>query len=152
MKTAEREINRVSYAFEILEKAGFPINRISSEKKSEEEDKKEGPSSGVDKDVLIAINMDDLPKIKTLEGREERVLITNVFNSKYEGWHPTLGEFDLTDPNAPKVAKGEKVVRKPEEEIPKYSESQVILKIKDIAPLTFESNFIKKEKEEEKKE
>jgi hypothetical protein len=40
MKTAEREINRVSYAFDILEKARFPINRVPIEKKDEEEDKK----------------------------------------------------------------------------------------------------------------
>ena len=93
-----------------------------------------------------------LPSINSLEGREERVLIINVLDNKYEVWHPTLGEFDLTDLNAPKEDQGETAIKKPKDEIQKYSESQVILKIKEIAPLKFESNFIKKEKKEEKKE
>ena len=48
-----------------------------------EEEKKEAP---------ILLNQ--------LEGRPERVLIIKDYNSKFEGWHPTLGEFDLIDPSS----------------------------------------------------
>ena len=56
------------------------------EKKGEEESK------------TLAVN--DIPDIRSLPGREERVLISNLFGKKLEGWHPDLGEFDLKDPSA----------------------------------------------------
>lgn len=42
MKAAEREINRLTYAFNILKQAGFPIIPVPPrQKKGEEEEKKE---------------------------------------------------------------------------------------------------------------
>ena len=38
--------------------------------------------------------------LNQLEGRPERVLIIKDYNNKFEGWHPTLGEFDLIDPSS----------------------------------------------------
>ena len=96
MKAAEREINRLTYAFNILKQAGYPIIPVPPRlKKGEEEEKKE---EGIDIETLSALTREDLPEIRTVPGKEERVLITRVFNGRYEGWHPTLGEFDLKDP------------------------------------------------------
>ena len=97
MKAAEREINRLTYAFNILKQAGYPIIPVPARlKKGEEEEKKK--EDIIDIETLSALSKEDLPEIKSVPGREERVLITKVLNSKYEGWHPTLGEFDLKDP------------------------------------------------------
>ena len=43
MKAAEREINRLTYAFKILKQAGFPIIPVPPprQKKGEEEEKKD---------------------------------------------------------------------------------------------------------------
>ena len=60
MKTAEREINRVGYAFTMLS--------------SKEEVKSD---------------------LRGMQGKSERVLIINMFNERYEAWHPTLGEFNV---------------------------------------------------------
>jgi hypothetical protein len=100
MKTAEREINRLTYAFNILKSAGFPIIPVPvRSKQNEEEEKKE--DGGLDRDLLIQVRFDELPEIKKLSGKEDRVLITRAWNGKYEGWHPTLGEFDLKFPFQP---------------------------------------------------
>lgn len=74
--------------------------------------------------------------MRSLKGKAERVLIVGVYpstwkpvstntvyNDKYEGWHPTLGEFKLLGGAKPA----------------KYSEVDVTLKIKSFAPLEFES-------------
>ncbi len=61
MKTAEREINRVGYAFTMLSPA-------KEEVKSD---------------------------LRGVQGKSERVLIINVFNERYEAWHPILGEFSV---------------------------------------------------------
>jgi|LauGreDrversion4_2_1035121.scaffolds.fasta_scaffold1390567_1 hypothetical protein len=72
MKTAEREISRAIYAFDLVEANG-----------------------GLDQLLQDDINQ----KVRDLPGKEERVLITGDYNGRYEGWHPTLGEFKLVDPN-----------------------------------------------------
>lgn len=97
MKAAEREINRLTYAFNILKQAGYPIIPVPAArlKKGEEEEKKEDV---IDIETLSALSKEDLPEIRSVPGREERVLIIKAFNGRYEGWHPTLGEFDLKDP------------------------------------------------------
>ena len=42
MKTAEREINRLSYAFNILKAVGFPIIPIPIRSQKNEEEEKKG--------------------------------------------------------------------------------------------------------------
>lgn len=77
-------------------------------------------------------------------------MITRAFNGRYEGWHPTLGEFDLKDPrsgNPRNRPQGENVNVPPFE---RFSETDVFLKIKDIAPLTFESTIKVPESSEKK--
>ena len=103
MKTAEREINRLSYAFMILKDAKFPCIPVppKSQKTTDvdEEEKKE-VLGGLDRDSLINLCFDELPQIRSLPGKEDRVLIVKAWNGKYEGWHPRLGEFDLRDSNS----------------------------------------------------
>ncbi len=72
MKTAEREISRLEYAYNMLRKNGIDTSEESK--------------------------FDPIKDIKKIEGQEDTVLITKIFNDyKYEAWHPTLGEFDLAN-------------------------------------------------------
>jgi len=98
MKTAERDINRAVYAFKLVrDNGGFE-----------------------------SLEGDINEFVKSLQGKPEKVLIVSIYNDKYEGWHPTLGEFKLV--GAAKPAK--------------YSEVNVELKIKTFAPLEFESVMV----------
>ena len=127
MKTAEREISRLQFAYRILKNAGV--------------------------DVQPESQFDFIRDAKKVNGQVDTVLITKLFNDyKFEAWHPTLGEFDLAHwiPAPPKNnkfkqpegpvpligdEKEEIVVEKPE----RYSEVEAILKIKSFAPLSFEA-------------
>jgi hypothetical protein len=41
---------------------------------------------------------DPFRDISKIQGKSERVLVTRIFNkNKFEGWHPTLGDFDISD-------------------------------------------------------
>ena len=87
MKAAERQINRLEYAFNIIKEAGVAVSRDAVD---HEESKEQQPQ------------FDPIRDIKNISGKSERVLITRIFNkSRFEGWHPTLGEFDISD-GAPK--------------------------------------------------
>jgi hypothetical protein len=98
MKKAEREINRFEYACKILKDNEIDLTEDS--------------------------DFDPITDLKQVRGQEEKVLITRIIdNSKYEAWHPTLGEFEITG-NAPPQ---------------KYSEVKAILKIKTFVPLTYEA-------------
>lgn len=84
MKTAERDINRCDYAFQMLKDAGYDFSVEPAL----------GPQEGAGEEAKVL----ELPHFKSLEGRRERVLISNVNRDRYEGWHPTLGEFNLFVP------------------------------------------------------
>lgn len=84
-----------------------------------------------------------------MQGRPERVLITGQYGGKYEGWHPTLGEFNLMEPRQntkPAEAQPDEfvVVQPKAPSYERYSEADVMLKIKSFAPLEFESVFAPK--------
>lgn len=68
------------------------------------------------------------------------MLIVNQFREKFEGWHPTLGEFNLIDPSmqrgAPQQMEGAGASTSGLE---KFGEVDVTLRIRSIAPLEFES-------------
>ena len=77
MKKAEREITRFMYACNILKSNGIELNEES--------------------------NFHPINDIKNIGGLEETVLISKLFNEyKYEAWHPTLGEFDISNGFPPK--------------------------------------------------
>ena len=98
MKKAEREINRFEYACNILKENGIDL--------SEESD------------------FDPVSDLQQIKGHEDTVLITKILNnSKYEAWHPTLGEFEITSNVPPQ----------------RYSEVKAVLKIKTFVPLIFEA-------------
>lgn len=72
MKAAERDISRLEYAYKMLRKNGVDMTEESK--------------------------FDPVRDIKKIEGQEDTVLITKIFNNyRYEAWHPTLGEFDLAN-------------------------------------------------------
>ena len=66
MKTAEREINRLTYAFDILEDAKFPVIRVpkKTNKKNEEEIEVEEEKKGLDREALIKIKYNELPDLR----------------------------------------------------------------------------------------
>lgn len=121
MRRVEREITRFEYACNILKNNGIQLTEDS--------------------------DFHPINDIKNIQGHEETVLITKIFNNyKYEAWHPTLGEFDIMNGVPPKKdykqkqqlaeeAKEEPQVVPPQ----RYSEVNVILKIKTFAPLSFEA-------------
>lgn len=92
MKTAERDINRAVYAFMMLKDAGFKVQNATPLGPHEVVDEGEESKEPAEPTMV------ELPNYKTLEGRRERVLISHVHKDKYEGWHPTLGEFTLFVP------------------------------------------------------
>jgi hypothetical protein len=74
-----------------------------------------------------------IPSLKSLNGRDERVLIIKEYNGRYTGYHPIFSDLDLKQPYNPNAPKTEKSVYE------KYSEIEVTIKVKDLVPLTFEA-------------
>ena len=72
-------------------------------------------------------------ELNVLQGLSMRVLLLGNKDGSLMAWHPELGEFTVTEavPNK----RGGKQKRKHE----KYSEADVMVKIKSFAPLEFES-------------
>ncbi len=92
MRNAEREIDKVCYAFDILRENNFPV--ISRTVKALED--------GEEEKVQVApIIEGSIPSLKTLKGHDETVLIIDEYNGRFKGWHPMLRELDLKEPYNP---------------------------------------------------